>query len=86
ILSHLPEFMQADVAYRIASMENLTPNVLKQIEESLESSLKDILGGNQDVGGTKVVADILNLTGTSVEKKTSSTSWMAPIPRSPKRN
>ncbi|MEE3043512.1 MAG: hypothetical protein VX948_21825 [Candidatus Latescibacterota bacterium] len=68
ILSHLPEFMQADVAYRIASMENLTPNVLKQIEESLESSLKDILGGNQDVGGTKVVADILNLTGTSVEK------------------
>ena len=49
-------------------MENLTPNVLKQIEESLESSLKDILGGNQDVGGTKVVADILNLTGTSVEK------------------
>lgn len=68
ILSHLPEFMQADVAYRIASMENLTPNVLKQIEESPESSLKDILGGNQDVGGTKVVADILNLTGTSVEK------------------
>ena len=64
ILSHLPEFMQADVAYRIASMENLTPNVLKQIEESLESSLKDILGGKQDVGGTKVVADILNLTGT----------------------
>ena len=68
ILSHLPEFMQADVAYRIASMENLTPNVLKKIEESPESSLKDILGGNQDVGGTKVVADILNLTGTSVEK------------------
>ena len=68
ILSHLPEFMQADVAYRIASMENLTPNVLKQIEESLESSLKDILGGNQDVGGTKVVADILNLTGSTVEK------------------
>lgn len=68
ILANLPEFMQADVAFRIASMENITPNVLKQIEESLESSLKDILGGNQDVGGTKVVADILNLTGSSVEK------------------
>ena len=68
ILSNLPEFMQAEVAYRIASMENITPNVLKQIEESLEASLKDILGGNQDVGGTKVVADILNLTGSSVEK------------------
>ena len=68
ILANLPEFMQADVAFRIASVENITPNVLKQIEESLESSLKDILGGNQDVGGTKVVADILNLTGSSVEK------------------
>jgi flagellar motor switch protein FliG len=68
ILTQLPERMQADVAYRIATMENITPTVLKQIEESLEASLRDILGGNKDVGGPKVVADILNLTGTSVEK------------------
>jgi flagellar motor switch protein FliG len=68
ILSNLPERMQSDVAYRIATMENITPNVLKQIEESLESSLRDMLGGNQDVGGPKVVADILNLTGSTVEK------------------
>lgn len=68
ILAHLPERMQAEVAYRIATMENITPNVLKQIEESLEANLRDILGGNQDVGGPKVVADILNLTGSSVEK------------------
>ena len=68
ILAQLPERMQANVAYRIATMENITPNVIRQIEESLESSLRDILGGNQDVGGPKVVADILNLTGSSVEK------------------
>jgi flagellar motor switch protein FliG len=68
ILGHLPERMQADVAYRIATMENITPAVLKEIEEALESSLRDILGGNQDVGGPKVVADMLNLTGSSVEK------------------
>jgi len=68
ILGNLPERMQSDVAYRIATMENITPNVIKQIEESLESSLRDMLGGNQDVGGPKVVADILNLTGSSVEK------------------
>jgi flagellar motor switch protein FliG len=42
--------------------------VLKEIEEALEASLRDILGGNQDVGGPGVVADILNLTGSSVEK------------------
>ena len=68
ILGQLPERLQSDVAYRIATMENITPNVLKEIEESLEASLRDMLGGNQDVGGPKVVADILNLTGASVEK------------------
>ncbi len=68
ILAQLPERMQSDVAYRIATMENITPAVLKEIEEALEASLRDILGGNQDVGGPKVVADILNLTGSSVEK------------------
>ena len=49
-------------------MENITPNVLQQIEESLEPSLRDMLTGNQDVGGPKVVAEILNLTGSTVEK------------------
>ncbi|MCC7263998.1 MAG: flagellar motor switch protein FliG [Candidatus Latescibacteria bacterium] len=68
IITHLPERMQADVAYRIATMENITPTVLKQIEESLEASLRDVLGGNKDVGGPKVVADILNLTGSTTEK------------------
>ena len=68
ILYHLPEPVQADVAYRIATMDNITPAVLHQIEESLENSLRDLLGGNQEVGGPKVVADILNLTGSSVEK------------------
>ena len=68
ILADLPERMQADVAYRIATMENITPAVLKEIEEALEASLRDILGGNQDVGGPQVVADILNLTGSTTEK------------------
>ena len=68
ILANLPERVQSDVAYRIATMDNITPAVLHQIEESLENSLRDMLTGNQDVGGPKVVADILNLTGSSVEK------------------
>ena len=68
ILSQLPERLQSDVAYRIATMDNITPNVIKQIEGSLETQLRDILGGNQDVGGPQVVADMLNLTGSTVEK------------------
>ena len=62
ILSQLPERLQSDVAYRIATMDNITPSVIKQIETSLETQLRDILGGNQDVGGPQVVADMLNLT------------------------
>ena len=68
ILTQLPERMQSDVAYRIATMENVSPAILKEVEEDLEHALSDILGGNQEVGGPKVVADLLNLTGSSVEK------------------
>ncbi len=68
LLAHFPQRLQADVSYRVATMENITPAVLKDIEESLEASLRDILGGNQDVGGPKVLADMLNMSGSSVEK------------------
>ena len=68
ILSHLPERLQSDVVYRIATMENITPNVIRQIEESLEMSLRDMLGGNQDVGGPMVAADMLNLSGRSIAR------------------
>ena len=68
IISQLPEAVQAEVSYRIATLNNITPSVLKQIEESLENNLGDILGGHKDVGGPKIVADMLNLTGSSIEK------------------
>ena len=68
IISQLPEAVQAEVSYRIATLDNITPAVLKQIEESLEASLGDILSGHKDVGGPKIVADMLNLTGSTVEK------------------
>lgn len=68
ILAQFPSRLQADVSYRIATMNSVTPDVLKQVEESLEASLRDILSGDQDVGGPKVVADMLNLSGSSVEK------------------
>lgn len=68
ILSQLPGPMQAEVAYRIATMENITPAILGEIESSLEKSLRHVLGGDQYVGGPKVVADMLNLTGSTTEK------------------
>ena len=52
----------------MATLENITPAILKQVEENLESKLHDILGSKNDIGGPKVVANMLNLTGSSVER------------------
>ncbi|MEE3232848.1 MAG: flagellar motor switch protein FliG [Candidatus Latescibacterota bacterium] len=68
ILSQLPQSTQVEVAYRIATLENITPAILKQVEENLESKLHDILGSQSDIGGPKVVANMLNLTGSSIER------------------
>lgn len=68
LLAQFPEPLQADVAYRMATMDSVTPNAINQIEEALEQSLRDILVGDQDVGGPKVVADILNISSTPVTR------------------
>ena len=68
ILQQLPERMQADVAYRMATLESVHPAVVQELEEALEASFAEILRGLQNAGGPKVVADMINLTGSSVEK------------------
>ncbi len=69
VLNGLPEELQADVSYRIAMMENISPEVLRELEESLAQDLQTILGGQiTEIGGPKAVAEILNRTGRSTEK------------------
>ena len=68
VLALLSEGLQSDVAYRIAAMENVSPAVITEIENTLATQLREIIGGTQEVGGVQAVADILNLTGTSTEK------------------
>ncbi len=68
VLAQLPERLQADVSYRMATTENIPQKIIAQVEEALEASLRDLLGRDQDVGGPKVVADVLNWTGSSVER------------------
>ena len=70
VLNGLPEALQADVAYRIARLEDLSPRVLRRLEENLAQELQAILSGQiTEIGGPKVVAEILNRTGRSTEKK-----------------
>ena len=69
VLNGLSEDMQADVAYRIAQMDNISPQVLRELEESLANELQAILSGQiTEIGGPKAVAEILNRTGRSTEK------------------
>ena len=69
VLNGLSEEMQADVSYRIATMDNISPQVLRELEESLANDLQAILQGQiTEIGGPKAVAEILNRTGRSTEK------------------
>ncbi|MBD3235022.1 MAG: flagellar motor switch protein FliG, partial [candidate division Zixibacteria bacterium] len=69
ILTEFQPELQAEVSYRIATMEKISPEVFKEIEGVLESHFEPT--GAVDVsvsGGTKTIADILNLVETSSEK------------------
>jgi flagellar motor switch protein FliG len=69
VLNGLTEEIQADVAFRIAGMENISPHVLRDLESSLAGELDMILSGQvTQIGGPKAVAEILNRTGRSTEK------------------
>ncbi len=69
VLNGLSEEMQSDVAFRIAQMENISPQVLRELEDSLAQDLQAIMTGQiTEIGGPKAVAEILNSTGRSTEK------------------
>ena len=69
VVNGLAEELQADVSFRIAQMENISPQVLRELEETLATELQAILAGQvTEIGGPKAVAEILNRTGRSTEK------------------
>ena len=68
ILSRLPERLQSDVAHRMATMEDVPQATLERVEQGLYRMFSSFAKGMQSIGGPKVVADILNCTGSSVEK------------------
>ena len=60
-LSLLPENMRLDVAHRLATIEEIPQDVLKDLSEVLEAELKIGLKSHaQQLGGVKFLADILN--------------------------
>lgn len=69
IMSELPEEVQSEVAYRIATMSNTSPIVLKEIEKVLESKLSSIVRSEvTSLGGIETLVDILNQVDRTTEK------------------
>lgn len=61
VLAALPEFMRADVAMRVACLEELSPQVIRRISMILEQKLEAIGGFNvEEYGGVRAVAEMFN--------------------------
>lgn len=69
VLAELPPELQSEVALRVASMEKISPEVLKEVESTLESHFQNTGGRDLSVsGGAKTIAEILNLIESAAEK------------------
>jgi len=62
IIAKLPEDKRADVVYRIATLDAVSPAVIDRIEEALSKEIGIVVGGQEqkEVGGLKKVVEILD--------------------------
>ena len=69
VLAGLPSNKQMDVIKRIANMEQTSPEVIKDVEKSLEHRMKNTFSqGTEKAGGVELVAEILNVTDRMTNK------------------
>ncbi|MBT1071951.1 flagellar motor switch protein FliG [Pelotalea chapellei] len=70
IISLLPHELQAEVVLRIADVEQVSPEILQEIDEVMKKELKS-MGGTQryKVGGIEKVVDMFNHFDRSKEKQ-----------------
>lgn len=69
ILAELPDDLQSDVAYRIATMNNTSPDIIKEIEKVLESKLSSVVRTEvTEIGGVETLVGMLNQVDRTTEK------------------
>ena len=69
IMSSLPHTIQADVAKRIATMDRVSPDVLREVERVLERKLSTLASEDYtSAGGIDAVVEILNNVDRGTEK------------------
>lgn len=59
VMGKLPEHVKIDVSLRIASLDQISPNILMELEDVLQSQLQSYTRGRK-IGGIRTVAEILN--------------------------
>jgi flagellar motor switch protein FliG len=70
ILSGLAGELQADVAHRIAVMDRTSPDIIRQVEATLERKLSSVLQPSDlsAVGGLQPLVDIINRADRATER------------------
>jgi flagellar motor switch protein FliG len=69
VLTGLPSVKQLDVIRRVATMERTNPEVVRDVEQSLEGRMKSTFNQNlEKAGGVPTVAQILNVTDRMTNK------------------
>ncbi|PRR79434.1 flagellar motor switch protein FliG [Clostridium vincentii] len=69
VIAELPEEVQSEVAFRIATMSTTSPMVIKEIENVLESKLSSVVRTEMTtLGGVETLVDILNQVDRTTEK------------------
>lgn len=69
IVAELPEDIQTEVAFRVATMDNTSPMVVKEIEKVLNSKLSTVVRTDMTtLGGVETLVDILNQVDRTTEK------------------
>lgn len=68
VLAELPDFMRADVALRLGTIEDVQPEVLQHLSDVLQEIFKSgSKTRGQSIGGLQVVADLMGRLDKSVE-------------------
>ena len=69
VMGGLPPALQWDVARRIARMDRITPEVLREVERVLERKLSTVMGQDfTSAGGVDAVVNIINLVDRGTER------------------
>jgi flagellar motor switch protein FliG len=69
VLSQLPDVVRTEVILRLANIKEVSPTILEEITEALQTDLLQISSSGQEMGGLKKVAEILNHADKKVEEE-----------------